>query len=196
MKKGNTLADFTGDRIKMASERFHRSILKRRMDKIDKWKPGIIASMREEAENRCEKEYNDEIERLGDEIYELRHLTSTQSKEVIKWKSKAEEYKELYEKLLDKHEAKTEKLGETNERLKAAEEDLKEALDDNTPLSENPDFNKELKMLIARCNNEKYNKAESMSKFSAKWNVSLKEVIDESDELKIIDFKWKEINNE
>lgn len=129
-------------------------------------------------------------------IYNKVHLTSTQSKEVIKWKSKAEEYKELYEKLLDKHEAKTEKLGETNERLKAAEEDLKEALDDNTPLSENPDFNKELKMLIARCNNEKYNKAESMSKFSAKWNVSLKEVIDESDELKIIDFKWKEINNE
>ena len=164
------------------------------MDKMDKWKPGIIASIREEVNNRCEKEYNDEIERLGDEIFELKHLNSSMSKEMIKWKSKAEEYKELYEKLLDKHEAKTEKLGETNEKLKATEEDLKEALDDSTPLEDNSDFNKELKMLIARCNNEKYNKAESMSTFSAKWNVSLKEVLDE-DENKIIDFKWRKYDD-
>lgn len=197
MKLSNTLTDFTGDKIHMASERFQKFILKKRMDKMDKWKPGIIASMREEAENRCEKEYNDEIERLGDELYEARHLNNTQSKEVIKWKSKAEEYKELYDKLLEKHEAKTEKLGETSEKLKATEEDLKAAIEDVTiPLDENPDFAKELKSLISRCNNEKYNKAETISKFSAKWNVSLKEVLDEEDETKIVDFKWKEINNE
>ena len=190
----NAFKDFTGDKTRMASEKFHQSILKRRMDKMDKWKPGIIASIREEVNNRCEKEYNDEIERLGDEIFELKHLNSSMSKEMIKWKSKAEEYKELYEKLLDKHEAKTEKLGETNEKLKATEEDLKEALDDNIPLEDNSDFNKELKMLIARCNNEKYNKAESMSTFSAKWNVSLKEVLDE-DENKIIDFKWRKYDD-
>lgn len=189
MKKGDTLIDFTGDKIKM-SERFQKFILRKRMDKINKWKPGIIASMREEVENRCEKEYNDEIERLGDEIYELKHLTNTQSKEVIKWKSKAEEYKELYLQLHEKYEDKTEKLGETKEQLKATNEDLEEALG-NIPLDENPDFIKELKALVTRCNNEKYNKAESMSKFSAKWNVSLKEVLDEEDESKVVDFKWR-----
>jgi hypothetical protein len=189
--KSSTLLDFTGEKITMMSEKFNKAILKRRMNKMDKWKPGIIASMREEAENRCQKEYNEEIEKLNDEIYELKHLTRTQASDVNKYKAKFEEYKELYDKIFDKHEAKTAELGETKEKLSTTEEDLKVALDENTPLGENVDFVKELKMLVARCNNEKYNKAESMSSFSAKWNVSLKEVLD--DEEKIVEFKWKEI---
>ena len=158
---------------------------------MDKWKPGIIASMREEVENKCHAEYEKELERLGDEVYELRHINNELSRTSIKNKAKADEYKELYEKLLDKHEQKTEDLGATREKLEATEEDLKEAKEADLDLSSNVDFVKELKMLVARCNNEKYNKAESMSSFSAKWNVSLKEVLDEEE--KIVDFKWKAI---
>lgn len=191
--ENNAPSDSQEKKREMISEHLHKAILRHRMAKIDKWKPGIILSMREEAENRCQKEYNEEIEKLGDELYELRHLSNSQSKEIVKYKAKAEEYKELYEKLLEKHEAKSEKLGETKEKLNATVDDLKEALNENTPLEENSDFNKELKTLITRCNNEKFNKAEIMSSFSAKWNVSLKEIVDEEDEDKVIDFKWKEI---
>lgn len=188
-----TLPDFTGEKYNMG-ERFHKYILKKRMDKMDKWKPGIIASMREEVENKCQKEYNDTIEELQDDIYELRHTNNQLSKDKNTYKAKFEEYKELYDKLFEKHLEKTEIVGETKEKLNTTEEALKEALDKDTPLDENTDFNKELKMLVARCNNEKYNKSESMSSFSAKWNVSLKEVLDEEE--KIIDFKWKEIHND
>lgn len=190
MEKRDPLV-FIGDRGKMVSEKIHEYVIKRRMNKMDKWKPGVLASMREQVENKCQAEYNDEIEKLHDEIFDLKHVNNELSRSSNKYKAKFEEYKELYDKLLEKHEAKTEKLGETKEQLKAAEEDLKEALDDSIPLEENSDFNKELKTLIGRCNNEKYNKAESMSSFSAKWNVSLKEILDE--EGKIVDFKWKEI---
>lgn len=182
---------FIGDSSKMVSERIHDFVIKRRMKKVDKWKPGILASMREQVENKCQMEYNEEIERLNDDIYEKQHIINEVSRSSSKYKAKYEEYKELYEKLLEKHEQKAEKLGETKEKLNATEADLKEILDENTPLNENADFSRELKALIGRCNNEKYNKAESMSSFSAKWNVSLKEVLDE--ENKIIDFKYKEI---
>lgn len=175
----------------MVSEKIQSSVLKKRMDKMDKWKPGIIASIREEVENKCQKEYNEEIERLNDEVYELKHINNELSRNANKYRAKFEEYKELYEKLLDKHEAKIETLGETKEQLNVAKDNLKEALDEGIALADNSDFNKELKMLISRCNNEKYNKAESMSSFSAKWNVSLKEILDDED--KIVDFKWKEI---
>lgn len=186
--------DFTGDERRMISLRFQDFIRRRRMNKMDKWKPGIIASMREAVENKCQLEYNEEIEKLNDEIFDLKHINNEVSRSSSKYKAKYEEYKELYEKLLDKHEAKTEALGETKEKLNATEADLKEIIDDSVPLNENVDFAKELKTLISRCNNERYNKSESMSKFSAKWNVSLKEVLDEDN--KIIDFKYKEVNNE
>lgn len=189
--KNHKPVDLIGEKSSMVTEKIHQFRLKRRMNKMDKWKPGIIASMREEVENKCHAEYEKELERLGDEVYELRHINNELSRTSIKNKAKADEYKELYEKLLDKHEQKTEDLGATREKLEATEEDLKEAKEADLDLSSNADFVKELKMLVARCNNEKYNKAESMSSFSAKWNVSLKEVLDEEE--KIVDFKWKAI---
>ncbi len=168
-------------------------ILKKRMEKIDKWKPGILASMREEAENKCALEYNDTIEKISDENYELHHIVNTLRADSNKWKGKYEEVKELYDRLLEKFEGKSQDLGETKKELETTKETLGELTEENIPLEENTNFQKEIKQLVTRCNNpEKYNKSELMSAFSAKWNVSLKEILEED---KLIDFKYKKIED-
>lgn len=190
-------------------ELYRAFLLKRRMSKIDKWKPGILASMREEAENKCALEYNATIEKITDENYELNHIVNTLRSDSNKWKGKYEEVKELYDKVLEKLEGKTQSLGEAKKELEVTTqnlgetkkelEEVKEGLVNTTveevqlPLEENPSFQKEMKQLITRCNNpEKYRKSEIMSAFSAKWNVSLKEIVEEN---KLVDFKYKKIED-
>lgn len=190
-------------------ELYRAFLLKRRMNKIDKWKPGILASMREEAENKCALEYNATIEKITDENYELNHIVNTLRSDSNKWKGKYEEVKELYDKVLEKLEGKTQSLGEAKKELEVTTqnlgetkkelEEVKEGLVNTTveevqlPLGENPSFQKEMKQLITRCNNpEKYRKSEIMSAFSAKWNVSLKEIVEEN---KLVDFKYKKIED-
>ncbi len=190
-------------------ELYRAFLLKRRMNKIDKWKPGILASMREEAENKCALEYNATIEKITDENYELNHIVNTLRSDSNKWKGKYEEVKELYDKVLEKLEGKTQSLGEAKKELEVTTqnlgetkkelEEVKEGLVNTAveevqlPLEENPSFQKEMKQLITRCNNpEKYRKSEIMSAFSAKWNVSLKEIVEEN---KLVDFKYKKIED-
>lgn len=190
-------------------ELYRAFLLKRRMNKIDKWKPGILASMREEAENKCALEYNATIEKITDENYELNHIVNTLRSDSNKWKGKYEEVKELYDKVLEKLEGKTQSLGEAKKELEVTTqnlgetkkelEEVKEGLvntvveEAQLPLEENPSFQKEMKQLITRCNNpEKYRKSEIMSAFSAKWNVSLKEIVEEN---KLVDFKYKKIED-
>lgn len=185
-------AESTGEK-KTMGEIYQSFILKRRMDKMDKWKPGILASMREEAERKCEAEYNAEMEKLSDENYELHHVVNTLRSDSNKWKGKYEEIKEMYDKVLEKLEGKTQSLGETKKELEVTKEALEDLTEDNIPLEENPAFQKELKQLVTKCNNiEKYNKSELMSSFSAKWNVSLKEILEEE---KLVDFKYKKIED-
>lgn len=185
--KLDTLSEFTRKKFNMG-EKIQQFILKRRSKKIEKWKPGILTSMREEVENRCEKEYNDTIEKLSDEIYDLKHTLKTASKDRDIYRGKFEEYKELYDKAQIKLEKRAEEKGEIKSELESVKDDLEEALG-NKPLTEDPIFQKELKSLITKCNKSD-NKAELMSAFSAKWNVSLKEVTEDD---KIVDYKWKEI---
>lgn len=170
-------------------ERVQQLVLKRRSKKIEKWKPGILTSMREEVEHRCETEYNDTIEELSDNIQDLKYANKELARNVSIYKAKFEEYKELYEKASNKLEKKAEEKGEIKSELESVKDDLEEALG-NIPLEEDPAFQKELKSLITKCNKSD-NKAELMSSFSAKWNVSLKEVTEED---KIVNFKWKEIS--
>lgn len=186
--KLDTLSEFTRKKFNMG-ERVQRLILKRRSSKVEKWKPGILASMREEVENRCEAEYNDTIEELSDKIQDLKYMNKEISKSMNIYKAKFEEYKELYEKASNKLEKKAEEKGEIKSELESVKDDLEEALG-NIPLEEDPTFQKELKSLITKCNKSD-NKAEIMSTFSAKWNVSLKEITEDN---KIIKFKWKEIS--
>ena len=168
-------AESTGEERSMG-EIYREFIQKKRMNKIDKWKPGILASMREEAENKCALEYNETIEKINDENYELHHIVNTLRSDSNKWKGKYEEVKELYDK-----------------ELEVTKEALDDLTEDNVPLEENTAFQKELKQLVTKCNNtEKYNKSELMSKFSAKWNVSLKEVLEDE---KLVDFKYKKMED-
>lgn len=201
-------AESVGEKRNMG-ELYRAFLLKRRMNKIDKWKPGILASMREEAENKCALEYNATIEKITDENYELNHIVNTLRSDSNKWKGKYEEVKELYDKVLEKLEGKTQSLGEAKKELEVTTqnlgetkkelEEVKEGLVNTAveevqlPLEENPSFQKEMKQLITRCNNpEKYRKSEIMSAFSAKWNVSLKEIVEEN---KLVDFKYKKIED-
>lgn len=201
-------AESVGEKRNMG-ELYRAFLLKRRMNKIDKWKPGILASMREEAENKCALEYNATIEKITDENYELNHIVNTLRSDSNKWKGKYEEVKELYDKVLEKLEGKTQSLGEAKKELEVTTqnlgetkkelEEVKEGLVNTVveevqlPLEENPSFQKEMKQLITRCNNpEKYRKSEIMSAFSAKWNVSLKEIVEEN---KLVDFKYKKIED-
>ena len=185
-------AESTGEERSMG-EIYREFIQKKRMNKIDKWKPGILASMREEAENKCALEYNETIEKINDENYELHHIVNTLRSDSNKWKGKYEEVKELYDKVLEKLEGKTQSLGETKKELEVTKEALDDLTEDNVPLEENTAFQKELKQLVTKCNNtEKYNKSELMSKFSAKWNVSLKEVLEDE---KLVDFKYKKMED-
>lgn len=192
MFKKKMSTEIIGERRSMG-EVYQDFLHKRRMKKIDKWKPGILASMREEADNRCAQEYNSTIEKLSDENYELNHIVNTLRSDSNKWKGKYEEVKELYDKVLEKFEGKTQTLGETTKELEVTKETLENLTEDNIPLEENTAFLKEMKQLITKCNNtEKYNKSELMSSFSAKWNVSLKEVLEDD---KLIDFKYKKIED-
>ena len=185
-------AEPTGEKRNMG-EIYRAFILKKRMNKIDKWKPGILASMKEEAENKCALEYNREIERLQDENYELKYVKDTLRSDANKWKGKYEEIKDLYDRVLEKFEGKTESLGEAKKELEKTKEALDDLTEDNIPLEENEAFQKEKKQLITRCNkDDRYNKSELMSAFSAKWNVSLKEIFEED---KLVDFKYKKIEN-
>ena len=207
-KKIRMSAESVGEKRNMG-ELYRAFLLKRRMNKIDKWKPGILASMREEAENKCALEYNATIEKITDENYELNHIVNTLRSDSNKWKGKYEEVKELYDKVLEKLEGKTQSLGEAKKELEVTTqnlgetkkelEEVKEGLVNTAveevqlPLEENPSFQKEMKQLITRCNNpEKYRKSEIMSAFSAKWNVSLKEIVEEN---KLVDFKYKKIED-
>lgn len=207
-KKIRMSAESVGEKRNMG-ELYRAFLLKRRMNKIDKWKPGILASMREEAENKCALEYNATIEKITDENYELNHIVNTLRSDSNKWKGKYEEVKELYDKVLEKLEGKTQSLGEAKKELEVTTqnlgetkkelEEVKEGLVNTVveevqlPLEENPSFQKEMKQLITRCNNpEKYRKSEIMSAFSAKWNVSLKEIVEEN---KLVDFKYKKIED-
>lgn len=221
-KKIRMSAESIGEKRNMG-ELYRAFLLKRRMNKIDKWKPGILASMREEAENKCALEYNATIEKITDENYELNHIVNTLRSDSNKWKGKYEEIKELYDRVLEKLEGKTQSLGEAKKELEVTNqslgetkkelevttqslgetkkelEEVKEELVNTTveevqvPLEENPSFQKEMKQLVTRCNNpEKYRKSEIMSAFSAKWNVSLKEIVEED---KLVDFKYKKIED-
>lgn len=160
--------------------------------KIAKWKPEVIANIREELENKIRKEYVDEIEKLSDDLYEARRESRTNANNSIHYKAKFEEYKERYLEIVDKLEKKSEDLGEVKTELREVKSDLDEALGvEEINLEEDKDFQKELKSLITKCNKPDAKKSDLISKFSVKWSVSLKEVINEEDNS--ISFTWKSI---
>lgn len=170
--------------------------------KIAKWKPEVIASIREELENKIRKEYIDEIEKLSDDLYEVRRENKINSGNAIHYKAKFEEYKEAFLNLQDKFGKKSEDLGETRSELKSVQSNLEEVKSDLEevlgteiiPLEENKDFQKELKALTTKCNKPDAKKSDLISAFSVKWSVSLKEIVSEEDES--ISFAWKAINND
>lgn len=159
--------------------------------KIAKWKPEVVANIREELENKIRKEYIDEIEKLSDDLYEARRDSRTNANNSIHYKAKFEEYKERYLEVLDRLEKKSENLGEVKTELKEVKSDLDEALGvEEVNLEESKEFQKELKALTTRCNKPDAKKSDLISTFSVKWSVSLKEVVADDGS---ISFTWKSI---
>ena len=170
--------------------------------KIAKWKPEVIANIREELENKIRKEYLEEIEKLSDDLYEVRRESKINANNAIHYKAKFEEYKERYLETIDKLEKKSESLGEVKTELKEVKNDLEDVKSDldialgteEVPLEEDKDFQKELKTLITRCNKPDAKKSDLISAFSVKWSVSLKEVVNKDDDS--ISFTWKSIKTD
>lgn len=176
----------------MWSENSQKRRAIRHEKKMAKWKPEVVANIREELENKIRAEYVKEIERLSDDLYVVRCESRTHINDTIHYKAKFEEYKELYYGMVEKYEKKTEKVGEVQTELKEVKKDLDEVLAiEEVNLDDNKDFQKELKALTTKCNKPDAKKSELMSSFSAKWNVSLKEVTNEDDGS--ITFTWKVI---
>lgn len=192
MKDNKKFSESFRERFIMWSENSQKKRAMRREKKMAKWKPEVVANIREELENKIRVEYVDEIEKLSDDLYEARRESRTHINDTIHYKAKFEEYKELYYGMVEKYEQKTEKVGEVQTELKEVKKDLDEVLGaEEVDLDDNKDFQKELKTLTTKCNKPDAKKSELMSSFSAKWNVSLKEVINEEDNS--ITFTWKMI---
>lgn len=100
---------------------------KRREKKIYKWKPELIKRWRESIEENIRKEYVDEIEKLGDELFKKNQELNTLRKERDKWKHRYEESQEVRDKLLDKVEKTSTKAGVLRNEVKALNDELKEA---------------------------------------------------------------------
>lgn len=100
---------------------------KRREKKIYKWKPELIKRWRESIEENIRKEYVDEIEKLGDELFKKNQELNTVRKDRDKWKHRYEESQEVRDKLLDKVEKTSTKAGVLRNEVKALNDELKEA---------------------------------------------------------------------
>lgn len=100
---------------------------KRREKKIYKWKPELIKRWRESIEENIRKEYVDEIEKLGDELFNKNQELNTVRKDRDKWKHRYEESQEVRDKLLDKVEKTSTKAGVLRNEVKALNDELKEA---------------------------------------------------------------------
>lgn len=178
----------------MWSENSQKRRAQRLEKKINKWKPEVIANIREELENKIRGEYIAEIEKLSDDLYEVKRDNRVNINNTIHYKAKFEEYKELYMGMVDKYEKKSEAVGEVKTELKEVKKDLDEAIgSEEINLEEDKDFQKELKALTTKCNKPDAKKSDLISAFSVKWSVSLKEVINEEDNS--ISFTWKAIKD-
>ena len=99
---------------------------KRREKKIYKWRPELVKRWRESIEENIRKEYVDEIEKLGDELFKKNQELNTVRKDRDKWKHRYEESQEVRDKLLDKVEKTSTKAGVLRNEVKALNDELKE----------------------------------------------------------------------
>lgn len=100
---------------------------KRREKKIYKWRPELVKRWRESIEENIRKEYVDEIEKLGDELFKKNQELNTVRKDRDKWQHRYEESQEVRDKLLDKVEKTSTKAGVLRNEVKALNDELKEA---------------------------------------------------------------------
>lgn len=110
---------------------------KRREKKIYKWRPELVKRWRESIEENIRKEYVDEIEKLGDELFKKNQELTTVRKDRDKWKHRYEESQEVRDKLLDKVEKTSTKAGVLRNEVKALNDELKEVKEHSSIVEDN-----------------------------------------------------------
>lgn len=99
--------------------------LKRVEKKIKKYKPYIINSWKES----IRKEYEEEIERLDNEVFRLNKVVAEEHRNMEYWHGKYDAQKEVYDgiknNMIQKVESTAMKAGEQKEQIKNLKNDLK-----------------------------------------------------------------------
>lgn len=104
----------------------HKMILKRRERLINKWKPELLSILRENAENTISLQYEKELDKLSEELYQVRKELKSILSNKDQYKHKYEEAKELNDKLLQKYEKSRTKIGELKTEVKHLDSELQQ----------------------------------------------------------------------
>lgn len=100
--------------------------LKKREKLIKKWKPTLVDRWKSNIEKTVHEEYEEELEKLGDEIYCLKSDLAGAVKERDYHKSRYEASCDVQDKLLNKVEKTSTKTGELRKEVKQLNNELDE----------------------------------------------------------------------
>jgi len=110
-----------GNFVRNISEKLRDHRIKRYEKKLGKIRPDLMAKWYDEIEQKLANEYNEELERLGDKIYQLNSDVKDLSIKAQKAEAKYEEIKEERQELQEK----IERLNEERGKLKTEKNQLK-----------------------------------------------------------------------
>lgn len=120
------------------TEYFHKRKISRHKRIIDRLKPGIVTQITNEIDKKLHKLYDNEIERLQDDLYKSNQLLKKAREETDTYKVRYEESQHVGDKLLQKVESISSIKGEVkkeNKTLKAEVKELKESKDSEETIS-------------------------------------------------------------
>ena len=121
--------------MKEISEFFNNLKIKHFEAKMKKLKPQLLLSWYDTQEENIRKEYEEEMEKLHDEIYELKQDLAESKRNASLWQGKYEGVIETQDKvreqLITKVESNAEGKGKLKEQVKQLKDENKEVNDKN-----------------------------------------------------------------
>ena len=105
---------------------FKENSLKRFEEQMRKYKPKLLEKWYEEQDEKIRKEYEDEIESLHADIFDLQRRLKTASSECSEYKHKYEAALETQEQLLNKVEKTSTDKGQLKQEVKQLKIEAKE----------------------------------------------------------------------
>lgn len=128
------MKDFLDNIHQGLSDYFHKLKIERHKRIIDRLKPGIVTQITNEIDKKLHKQYDNEIEKLQDDLYKSNQLLKKAREETDTYRIRYEESQNTGDKLLQKVESISSIKGEVkkeNKTLKAEVKELKESKEDS-----------------------------------------------------------------